>query len=313
MRAVVVRAFGGPQALELVDVPVPGAGPGQVRIRVGAAAVNPVDAVTRAGVLAAAGLMEVRAETGIGWDVAGVVDAVGPQVAGFSPGDRVIGLRDRLDVPLGTYAEYVVLDAAAVAPAPAGVPAVAAATLPLNALTADQALGLLGLATGSTLLVTGAAGAVGGFAVELAALRGLRVVAVAGPADEDLVRRLGAEWFVPRGAALAERVRGSVPGGVDGAVDAALTGVAALGAVRARGSFVAVAAGAAPVGLRGITVHNQWVAADGLALARLSALAERGLLTLRVAGIHPLEEVVRAHRRLAEGGLRGRLVLTTGQ
>ncbi|MFD5922200.1 alcohol dehydrogenase catalytic domain-containing protein [Kitasatospora sp. NPDC058201] len=310
MRAVVVRRFGGPEVLELVEVPVPEPGPGQVRIRVEAATVNPVDAVTRSGVLAGAGLMAPRDTVGVGWDAAGTVDLVGPGVTGFAAGDRVIGLRDRLDVPLGAYADHLVLDAAAVAPAPAGVPAAEAATLPLNGLTAVQALDLLGLPAGATLLVTGAAGAVGGFAVELAVLRNLRVVALAGAGDAAAVRALGAEWFVPRDAAdPAAAVRALVPGGVDGVLDAALLGVTALGAVRNRGAFVAVSAGAAPLGLRGVRVEQVWVAADGAALAELSALAERKALTLRVAGTHPLGRAADAHRRLAGGGLRGRLVL----
>ncbi|MFE7595465.1 alcohol dehydrogenase catalytic domain-containing protein, partial [Kitasatospora sp. NPDC057512] len=219
MRAVVVREFGGPEVLELVEVALPRPGRGQVRVRVAAAGVNPVDAVTRSGVLAGAGLMAPRAVTGIGWDVAGTVDAVGPDVDRFSVGQRVVGLRDRLDSDLGTYAEHVVLDADALAPAPAGATLAQGATLPLNGLTALQALDLLDLPAGSTVLVTGAAGGVGGFAVELAVLRGLRVVALAGQDDERLVRDLGAEWFVPRTAPdVAAAVRESVPGGVDGAV-----------------------------------------------------------------------------------------------
>ncbi|MFB7471509.1 NADP-dependent oxidoreductase [Kitasatospora sp. NPDC056184] len=310
MRAVVVRRFGGPEVLELVEVPEPEPGPGQLRVRVAAAGVNPVDAVTRAGVLAQAGLMAPRETVGIGWDVAGTVERIGPGVNGFAVGDAVIGLRDRLDVPLGGYADALVLDAAALAPAPEGVPAVEAATLPLNGLTAVQALDLLDLPAGATLLVTGAAGAVGGFAVQLAARRGLRVVALADRRDAAQLRALGAEWHVPRGAAdPAAEVRALVPGGVDGALDAALLGVAALGAVRNRGSFVAVSAGAAPLGLRGIRVAHVWVAADGAALAGLAALAARRELALRVADTLPLERAEEAHRRLARGGLRGRLVL----
>ncbi|WP_171165560.1 NADP-dependent oxidoreductase [Streptomyces sp. I05A-00742] len=310
MRAVVVKSFGGPDVLEVVEVPVPVPGAGQVRIRVEAAAVNPVDAATRSGTLAAAGLMAPRPVTGIGWDVAGRVDEVGAGVTLFAPGDRVIGLRDRLDVSLGTYAEFVVLDADAVAPAPGGSSAAEAATLPLNGLTALQSLDLLALHPGATLLVTGAAGAVGGFAVELAALRGLRVVAAAGAGDEAFVRAAGARWFVPRSADLAEAVRALVPGGVDAVLDAAVLGVPALGAVRNRGSFVSVVAGAAPVALRGITVAENWVAADGPALARLSSLAESGRLSLRVADTLPLDHAAQAHETLAKGGLRGRLVLT---
>ncbi|TMR27871.1 alcohol dehydrogenase catalytic domain-containing protein, partial [Nonomuraea zeae] len=158
MRAVVIRSFGGPEVLEVTEVPVPVPGPGQVLIRVEAATVNPVDVATRSGALAEAGLLPPRDVIGLGWDVAGVVEATGPGVAGLASGDRVIGLSDRLDVPLGAQAEYVVLDADAVTRAPAGVTPAEAATLPLNGLTAVQALDRLDLARGGTLLVTGAAG-----------------------------------------------------------------------------------------------------------------------------------------------------------
>lgn len=309
MRAVVVRAVGGPEALEVVDVPEPVPGIGQVRVRVEAAAVNPVDAATRSGDLIAAGLMSPRDAIGIGWDVAGRIDEVGAGVSAFAPGHRVIGVRDRLDLSLGTYAEHVVLDTGAVTAAPSGLSPVEAATVPLNGLTALQALDLLDPDPGTTLLVTGAAGAVGGFAVELATLRGLRVVASAAAEDEAFVRSAGARWFVPRSSDLAEAVRDLVPGGVDAALDAAVVGLPALGAVRNRGAFVSVVGGAAPTPLRGITVHELWVAADPAALAELSSLAGTGRLTLRVAGTMPLHEAVRAHRRMAEGGLRGRLVL----
>ncbi|MEV4247177.1 NADP-dependent oxidoreductase [Streptosporangium canum] len=309
MRAVVVRSFGGPEALEIEEVPVPGTGAGQVRIRVEAAGVNPVDVAVRTGLLVEAGLAERREVHGIGWDVAGVVEEVGAGVTGFAPGNRVIGLADRLDLPLGAYAEQIVLDAGAVAPAPARATPAQAATLPLNGLTADQALDLAGLTEGQTLLVTGAAGGVGGYAVELAVTRGLRVVAVAGAGDEELVRSLGAEFFVPRDAELGSAVRELVPGGTHGAIDAAAIGTAALTAVRNGGSLVAVLGGAAPVPLRGTRVSNVWIRADGARLAELARLADEGRLTLRVADALPLAEAAAAHERLTAGGLRGRLVL----
>ncbi|WP_131737235.1 NADP-dependent oxidoreductase [Actinomadura roseirufa] len=318
MRAIIVRAPGGPDALEAVHVEEPAPGPGQVRIRVAAAAVNPVDVVTRSGALAAAGLMPAFGpdapaprDVGIGWDVAGTVDATGEDVTRFAVGDEVIGLRDRLDVPLGAYAEAIVLDADAVARAPRSVDAVHAATLPLNGLTAAQALDLLALPSGSTLLVTGAAGAVGGHAVQLAAHRGLRVVGTASAADEERVRGLGADLFVPRGAHLGEAVRALVPGGVDGAVDAALLAGAALDAVRGGGAFAALSGGAsAPLPLRGVRVANVWIRADGTRLAELAALVDAGRLTPLVAGTLPLDGAAEAHTRLEAGGLRGRLVLT---
>lgn len=323
MRAIVVRRFGGPEVLESVEVPVPEPGPGQVRIRVAAAAVNPVDLATRTGILTEVGVIPPREVLGLGWDVAGVVDAVGEvgvaEIGGpgrrqpsarpagrrppFRVGDAVIGLRDRIATPLGAYAEQIVLDASAVALAPTGMSAVEAATLPLNALTAAQALDLV--ATDGTVLVTGAAGAVGGYAIALAHARKLRVVAVASEADEALVRGFGADDFLPRGPALGDRVRELVPGGVDAALDTALLGLDALDAVRGGGEFVAFAAGAAPIPLRGIRVRNVWIRADGQRLAELA-----GTLPPRVAGVLPLTRAAEAHNRLAAGGLRGRLVLT---
>ncbi|MEC3953458.1 NADP-dependent oxidoreductase [Nocardia sp. CDC153] len=309
MRAVVIRSFGGPEVLELAEVPMPRPGVGQVRIEVAAAAVNPVDLHTRSGGLAQAGLMVPREVIGLGWDVAGTIDEIGPGVMDFAVGEEVFGLSDRLDVPLGTHADYVVLDATAIAPAPRTVSAIDAASVPLGALTAAQSLDLLALTTGRTVLVTGAAGSVGGFAVELAVAQGLRVVASAAAEDEDLVRKLGAEFFVPRGARLGETVRALIPGGVDGAIDAASLGAEALDAVRSAGAFAAVVGGAEPVGLRGIRVANTWIRADGPRLTALAALIDAGRLTPRVAETLPLEQVPDAHRRLAAGSLRGRQVL----
>ena len=126
-------------------MPIPEPGPGQVRIAVEAAAVNPVDIATRAGILAGAGLMVPGAVTALGWDVAGTVDAVGPGARSFAAGDRVIGLQDRLTAPGGAQAGYVVLDESAVAPAPRRATPAEASTLPLNGLTASQSLDLLAL------------------------------------------------------------------------------------------------------------------------------------------------------------------------
>jgi NADPH:quinone reductase len=309
MKAAVVRRFGGPEVIELADVPVPEPGPGQVRIRVQAATVNPVDIATRAGWLAEAGLMVADGDIGLGWDLAGVVDALGPGVERFAVGDSVIGLRDLLSAPIGAQAECVVLDADAVARAPRNVSPAEASTLPLNGLTAAQALDLLALEAGQWLLVTGAAGVLGGFALELAALRGLRTIAVAAPEDEELVRRLGADEFIARTEKLGAAVRRVVPGGADASLDAAVIGVAALDAVRNGGAFVAVAAGAAPPPLRGTRVHNVWIRSDQARLGELAALTDAGRLTLRVAATHPLEGVAAAQKRLAAGGVRGRIVL----
>ena len=293
MRAVLVRRFGGPEVLEIANVDVPVPGPGQVRIRVEAAAVNRIDLSTRDGGLARAGLLAPAPAYHLGWDVAGTVHTTGPGVDRFGPGDRVIGLRDVLG-DAGTQAEFVVLDAAAVAPAPASVSWAEAATLPLIGLAADRALALAGLGTGGTLLVTGAAGGVGGLVRQLATQRGVRVVA---------------DDVVPRGERLAPAIRHVVPGGVDAVIDAAVLGVPAHEALRGGGTFVALVAPFAPPPLRATRVVVAETAADGGRLTELAALVDAGRLTLRVAGTMPLEAVAEAHERVAAGGLDGRIVL----
>jgi len=307
MRAVVVRNYGGPEKLELLDFATPEPGAGEVRIKVAAAAVNPVDLETRAGAFAA--VIGERDTLGLGWDIAGTIDAVGPGVTGFAAGAQVVALLDKIAVDTGAYAEYVVLDAAAAAPAPRGADPAAASTFPLNALTAEQALDLVDLAPGATLLVTGGAGGLGGFTINLARQRGLRVVTTASAADETAVREFGAELFVPRTADLGAAVRALVPGGVDGAIDPATIGVAALDAVRDGGKFVAVTDPHTPATARGITVATQHVHHDGARLATLSEAVVAGTLPLRVADTFPLAEAAQAHQLLEKGGVRGRIVL----
>ncbi|MEV5432826.1 NADP-dependent oxidoreductase [Streptomyces sp. NPDC052701] len=294
MRAAVVTAFGGPEAVRIVDAEVPEPGARQVRIKVAAAALNPVDAGVRAGVFGGAGK-----RIGLGWDVAGTVDATGAATA-WSVGDEVVALDHGMVKPLGTHAEYVVVDADAVAGAPATADPVHAATLPLNALTAAQALDLLEPAPGRSLLVTGAAGAVGGFAVQLAAYRGMVVTALAREEDEELVRSLGAAHFTSGEVA---------PGGVDAVLDAAVLGESALAWVRDGGAYVGVIPQAAPAPVRGVRTAVVEVDADGARLAELVKLVDEGVLTLRVAGTYALRDAAEAHARLAAGGVRGRLVL----
>ncbi len=309
MKAVVIHRFGGPEVLEVAELDAPEPLAGQVRVHVQAAAVNPVDIATRAGWLTDRGLAPANGQIGIGWDLAGVIDAIGDGVGRFRAGDPVIAMRDLLSASVGAQAEYVVLDTEAVAPAPRSVSPVEAATVPLNGLTAAQALDLLALREGQWLLVTGAAGALGGFALELAALRGLRTVAIASAGDESLVHGLGADLFVPRSEEVGASVRRVVPGGVDGALDAAVIGISALDAVRDGGSFVSVAAGAAPTPLRGTRVHNVWIRTDAPRLAELAALVDARRLTPRVAAAQPLDTVATAHEWLSAGGVRGRIVL----
>ncbi|MFD8566738.1 NADP-dependent oxidoreductase [Streptomyces sp. NPDC059639] len=296
MRAATVSRFGGPEAVEIREVPVPVPGPGQVRVKVAAAALNPVDAAMRAGAFGSAG-----ERIGLGWDVAGTVESVGPGVS-WSPGERVIGLATGHRTPLGTHAEYTVLDADAIAAAPTTVDDTHAGALPLNALSAAQALDMAALKPGQSLLVTGAAGGVGAHSVELAHHRGLKVTALASARDEQFLRARGADHFLPRDEPLPSAT-------FDGVIDAALLGDTALAPVRDGGTYIGVWPGQEPAPERGVRIDALDVRADGAQLAELSQLVDQGVLLARVTETFPLADAAAAHARLAKGGLRGRLVI----
>ena len=311
MKAVGVTEFGGPEALQVVEIPDPHAGPGEIRLRVRAASVNPADVLVRTG--AGGGTMGGPTPPHVpGMDAAGVVDEVGDGAPHrLRVGDRAMAVVLPSE-GRGAYAEYVVVPAESVAAAPAGAGFAAAATLPMNGLTAWMALNMLDLQRGQTLLVTGAAGAVGGYAVQLARHEGIRVVADAASADEALVRELGADVVVPRGDDAAADALDAVPGGVDGVVDAALYGQAIVPAVRDGGGVALLRHTVDTVPERGIALHQvavSRVARDSDALDHLRELAERGVLTLRVAQTFRPEQASEAHRLLAAGGIRGRLVI----
>jgi NADPH:quinone reductase-like Zn-dependent oxidoreductase len=195
--------------------------------------------------------------------------------------------------------------------APAGIDFPAASTFLMNGLTARLAVDALGLAPGQRLAVTGAAGAFGGYAVQLAKADGLRVVADAAERDELLVRSLGADDVLARGERFAELVRTLEPDGVPGLADGAVQGAAVLPAI-ADGGGLSVVRGWDGHAERGIVVHPILVsrsATDTAALARLVAQAEAGVLSLRVAEVLPADRAGQAHRMLEAGGVRGRLVL----
>lgn len=315
MRAIGITTFGGPEALQVVDLPDPAPGPGELVLRVHAATVNPTDTVLRSGARADR-LKDVPPPHVPGMDAAGILEQIGEGVdTDLGMGDRVMAIV----VPLGAhgaYAERVVVPAESVARSPAGVSDAEASTLPMNGLTARQALDALSLAPGSTLAVTGAAGAVGGYAVQLAKADGLRVVADAARADESIVEGFGADLVVPRGDRFSDEVRLVVPDGVDGLIDAALLEDKAVGAVRDGGSVVTLrgydgAALAAP-SRRGVVFHPIYVrnyAREHAKLDGLRAQAEAGALTLRVARTFPADHAPEAHRLLEAGGVRGRIVL----
>lgn len=302
--------FGGPEALQVVDVPDVHAGPGEVRIRVRAAAVNPTDTFTRNG--ARAKLLEQFPPPYVpGMDVAGVLDEIGPGVeTDLVVGDQVMAIV----LPSGShggYRESLVLPVGSVARVPAGASFAEAASLPMNGLTARLALDLLALEPGQVIAVTGAAGSFGGYVVQLAKADGLRVVADASASDEALVRSLGADVVLPRGDDIAERIRAVEPAGVDGLADGSVQNELALPAVRDGGGFATVRGWQGP-SERGITIHQVWVREYGQEQARLDRLRQQvdeGAVSLRVAGTFPPAQAGEAHRRLEAGGTRGRLII----
>lgn len=310
MRAVGLTDFGGPEVLEVLDLPEAHAQAGEVRIRVHAVAVNPTDVGLRGGARAEA-MRKVGPPWVPGMDVAGVIDEVGEGTSTeLAAGDAVMAMI----VPRGShgaYRESIVLAADAVARAPLGTTHVEACTLPMNGLTARQSLDQLGLQPGQTLAVTGAAGCYGGYMVQIGKAEGLRVIADASEADEALVRGLGADLIVRRGDEIAERIRQVAPEGVDGLADGAVQNELAVGAVRDGGAFASVR-GWGGTGEREIGFHVTMVMGYDHRADLLDQLRERteaGQVSLRVAGTYAAADAAEAHRRLAAGGTRGRCVI----
>lgn len=311
MRAIGVSEFGGPDVLREFQIPERHAGPGEVRINVRAAAVNPTDTVLRSG--AYAERLRTNPPPYVpGMDVAGVLDEVGSEVeSDLAVGEHVMAIVVP-DGAHGGYSESLVLPERSVARVPAGADDVAAASLPMNALTARQALDLLELAPGQALAVTGAAGAFGGYVVQLAKADGLEVLADAAEKDRELVRSLGADVIVERGDDVARRFREVAPEGVHAVADGAVHNELVLPAVRDGGRVATVRFFSAE-GERGITYHPVSVRDYRLAkekLDRLREQVEEGVLNLRVAQSFSADQAAEAHRALEAGGARGRMVLT---
>ncbi|MFI7501809.1 NADP-dependent oxidoreductase [Streptomyces sp. NPDC049687] len=310
MKAIGLTAFGGPEVLRVLDLPVPEAGPGEIRIRVHAATVNPVDTLVRRGI---AFVSDAAPPYVPGMDAAGVVEQIGAGVdTDLAVGDHVMAVVV-VSGTHGAYAEHVVVPAESVVRVPAGTTDIEAATLPMNGLTARMALDLLELPAGATVAVTGAAGAVGGYAVQMAKADGLRVIVDAAPKDEQLMKELGADVVLPRGAEFPNLAREEVPEGVDGFVDTAGIAAQAVRAVRDGGRMASSVGGVQVPAERGIETRNTFVpqyAREHAKLDRLRELAEKGSLTPRVARTLPGEQAPEAHRLLEAGGLRGRVVLT---
>lgn len=299
MKAVRFSRFGGPEVLEIVDLPDPRPGPGEVRIAVRAAGVNASDWKKRQG------LLDQELPQTLGYEAAGVVDELGEGVTDVAIGDRVFGFgAGAAQAELAVLSRY--------APIPPSLGFAEAAALPVAAETAARALGELGVRNGSTLLVNGASGTVGRAAVQLAVARGARVIGTCGPGNHEAVRSLGAEP-VTYGDGMAQRVRALSPGGAVLALDVAGSGVLPDLVELAGGpdQVVTIAdfAGAQRYGVRFSTGDT------GRALSvldQLGDLVEHGRFSVPIGQAFPLADVADAHRAGEAGRVRGKLVLLVG-
>jgi len=306
-RAVGITRPGGPEVLAVVERDVREPGPGEVRLAVRAAAVNPTDVGLRQR-----GADELPPPWVPGMDAAGVVESVGDGVEHLAVGDEAMAAVAPRRPEGGAQAELVVVPAASVVAAPEGITAEQAATLPMNALTALHGLDLLGLGEGRTLAVTGGAGLLASYVIPNAKLRGLRVLADASPEDEALVRGFGADVVLPRGAALVAAIRLEAPDGVDAVFDTALLRRDVFPAIRKGGALAVVRTWDGDDVEEGIRIERVQVwtvleRTDWLREAR--ELAQRGVLVPRVAATYPPEAAGEAQRRMEAGGLRGRSVI----
>lgn len=313
MSAVVVAtAFGGPEVLSVLDQPAGEPGPGEARIQVRAAGVNPVDWKSYSGQM---GADPARLPMRLGAEAAGVVTAAGPDAAGpagpVRVGDEVIAFR----VP-GAYAADLVAPAGALVPRPAGLSWAEASGLMLTGVTAWHTLAATGVHQGDTVLMHGAAGGVGLTAIQLAAGRGATVIATASPARHDALRELGA-IPVAYGDGLAGRVRAAAPGGVDVALDLVGTDEALdvsidLVADRARIATIVVTPRSREAGIKllgGAPGADPGTELRAAARLDLAALAGDGTLQVFVARSYPLSQVADAHRESMAGHAPGKLIL----
>ena len=306
-RAVVYETFGGPEVLELRDVPEPHAGPGEVRVRVTAAGLNPMDWGLASRPEAAA-QFGITVPSGFGYDFAGVVDEAGGGATGFAVGDRVYG------GALGRAAADFVVVTTPATPAealfhtPDGISDEVASTLPVAGHTAAAALAAIGLRSGDTVLIGGAAGGVGVLAVQLARLAGATVIGTAAPGTFEFLRQLGAEP-VAYGPGLADRVRMLAPGGVTAATDLFGTETAetalALGVPPERISTVA--AGPNPPG--GVRPTGG-IDAGPDAMKRITDAILAGTITVPIAAVFPIEQVRDAVTGQASRHVHGKIVVT---
>ncbi len=300
MQAIGYDRFGDPDVLALVELPPPTPGPGQARVSVKAIGVNALDHKIRSGSLQGVFATTLPAIPGV--ELAGVVEELGEDVSGVAVGDEVLGWSQG-----GSYAEQAL--AAEFTAKPPQMPWVEAAALPVAGETAERGLELLGLGAGETLLVHGAAGAVGTLTVQLARARGASVIGTASEANFDHLRALGATP-VRYGDGLVARVRELAPGGVDAAFDVAGQG-ALRDSIELTGAVERVLTIADPRGAAELGVRYTGGRVEGTLqrLERVVSLYEKGAVQLTIARTFPLAQAAEAQRVSEAGHVRGKLVL----
>ena len=299
MKTIELAAFGAPGVLNVVEAKEPHAGPGQVRVRVRAIGVNPYDAKVRAGLMESS--FSTKLPTVLGAEIAGIVDEVGEGVAYLAVGDEVFGWSDS-----GAYAELAIGTELARKPASLSWPI--AASLPVAGETATRVLDLLELDRGETLLVHGGSGAVGSMAVQLAVLRGAKVIATGSGSSQDYLASLGATPVV-YGKGLVTRIRETRMLPIDAVFD--VSGKGALAdSVELRGGKTRIVTIADPAAFNlGIPFSSEAKRSVAL-LEHLGALASSGQLQISVAATLSLERAADAHVLIEDGHTRGKVVLT---
>lgn len=304
MRAMAYREYGDPQNLQLMDLPVPKVAPGTVLIRVERASVNPVDWKVMSGGLDE--MLDAVFPVIPGWDVAGTVEAVGPDAPEFSVGDRVASYARKDFVHGGTYAEYVAVPATSVAHIPAGVDIDTAAGLPLAGLTALRTLETLQVSAGDRLLIHAASGGVGRIAAQLAAEIGAEVIGTAAKSNHAALQALGAT-AVTYGDGLEDRVRQEAPDGVTAVADFAGEVLEQTLGVLSDGGRHASVADPSVVEHGG---HFIWVRPDGSRLEKLLGKVAEGQLEVSIDTVYPLEQATQAMER-SQRGANGKIIIDT--
>ena len=316
MRAMVIDGFGGADRLHPAEMPAPAAAAGEVLIRVAAAGVNPVDWKIREGSLEA--LFPHRFPLILGWDAAGTIAALGDGVEGFAVGDRVWAYCRKPKVQGGTYAEFVVMTADAVAPMPVRLDFEQAASMPLVGLTSWQALfDTAALTSGQSVLIHAGAGGIGSMAVQLAKTAGANVVATASAANRVYVRELGADHVIDYTAGdFVSATRALFPDGVDVVFDTigGETQTRSYRVLRRGGFLVSIVdepseEEAARAGVRQAFV---FVSPSGTQLRRIAALVDEGKIRPPAITAMPLAQAAEAQRLSQQGHVRGKIVLQVG-